>query len=53
MPGADQDGYAGVTDEVNNHYLRTFGTAGLMSLISAGQMVARCQKIVDFTGAPP
>ena len=53
MPGADQGGYAGFTDEVNNHYLRTFGTAALMSLISAGQMVARCQKIVDFTGAPP
>jgi type IV secretory pathway VirB10-like protein len=53
MPGADQGGYAGFTDEANNHYLRTFGTAALMSLISAGQMVAHCQKIVDFTGAPP
>ncbi len=41
MPGADQDGYAGFTDEVNNHYMRTFGTAALMSLISAGQMVGQ------------
>jgi type IV secretion system protein VirB10 len=41
MPGADQGGYAGFTDEVNNHYLRTFGTAALMSLISAGQMVGQ------------
>ena len=41
MPGADQGGYAGFTDQVNNHYLRTFGTAALMSLISAGQMVGQ------------
>jgi type IV secretory pathway VirB10-like protein len=41
MPGADQGGYAGFTDEVNNHYLRTFGTAAVMSLISAGQMVGQ------------
>ena len=41
MPGADQGGYAGFTDQVNNHYMRTFGTAALMSLISAGQMVGQ------------
>jgi type IV secretory pathway VirB10-like protein len=41
MPGADQGGYAGFTDEVNNHYLRTFGTAAVMSLISAGQTVGQ------------
>ena len=41
MPGADQSGYAGFTDQVNNHYLSTFGTAALMSLISAGQMVGQ------------
>jgi len=41
MPGADQGGYAGFTDEVNNHYLSTFGTAALTSLISAGQMVGQ------------
>lgn len=41
MPGADQGGYAGFTDEVNNHYLRTFGTAALMSLISVGQTVGQ------------
>ena len=27
MPGSDQGGYAGFTDQVNNHYLATFGTA--------------------------
>ncbi len=41
MPGADQAGYAGFTDEVNHHYLATFGTAAVMSLISAGQMVGQ------------
>ena len=41
MPGADQSGYAGFSDQVNNHYLATFGTAALMSLISAGQMVGQ------------
>jgi type IV secretory pathway VirB10-like protein len=41
MPGGDQAGYAGVTDQVNNHYLATFGTAAMTSLISAGQAVGQ------------
>jgi type IV secretory pathway VirB10-like protein len=41
MPGTDQGGYAGFTDQVNNHYLATFGTAAVTSLISAGQMVGQ------------
>ncbi len=41
MPGADQSGHTGFSDQVDNHYLRTFGTAALMSLISAGQMVGQ------------
>ncbi len=41
MPGADQSGHAGLSDQVNNHYLTTFGTAAVMSLISAGQMVGQ------------
>ena len=36
MPGSDMAGYAGYTDEVDNHYLRIFGSAILMSLISGG-----------------
>ena len=36
MPGADQSGYAGFSDQVDQHYLATFGTAAVMSLISAG-----------------
>lgn len=40
MPGADMSGYAGFNDEVNNHYLRVFGSAVLMSLISGGNAFA-------------
>ncbi len=36
MPGTDALGAAGFHDQVNNHYLRTFGTALLLSVISAG-----------------
>jgi type IV secretion system protein VirB10 len=41
MPGADESGYAGLTDQVNHHYLATFGTAALISLISAGQQIGQ------------
>jgi type IV secretory pathway VirB10-like protein len=41
MPGADQGGFAGFSDQVNHHYFASFGTAALMSLISAGQMVGQ------------
>ncbi len=40
MPGADMSGYAGFTDQVNNHYLRIFGSAVLMSLITGGTSYA-------------
>jgi len=36
MPGADNAGYSGFNDKVNNHYLRLFGNALLMSGITAG-----------------
>ncbi len=36
MPGADGLGYAGFNDQVNNHYLRIFGSALIMSAIVAG-----------------
>lgn len=36
MPGADGMGYAGFKDQVNNHYLRIFGSALIMSAIVAG-----------------
>lgn len=36
MPGADAAGNGGFKDQVNNHYLRIFGSALLMSGITAG-----------------
>jgi len=39
MPGGDQGGYTGMTGDVNNHYVSTFGTAAVMALIGAGQAV--------------
>src|SRR6204780_5300338 len=41
MPGADRSGTNGFTDQVNNPYRATFGTAAVTSLISAGQMVGQ------------
>lgn len=36
MNGTDQAGYSGMTDLVNNHYLRLFTSSFLLSVISAG-----------------
>jgi type IV secretion system protein TrbI len=36
MPGADEQGEAGFSDQVNNHFVRIFGSALLMSAITAG-----------------
>lgn len=36
MPGSDSAGYAGFTDQVNNHYFRLFASALLMSGVTAG-----------------
>ena len=40
MPGADMAGMAGFSDEVDNHYLRIFGSAVLMSLVTGGMAYA-------------
>ena len=34
MPGTDQGGFAGLKDQVDNHYFRIFGSALLMSVIT-------------------
>jgi len=39
--GADEAGYTGFNDQVNNHYLATFGTAAVMALLSAGQQIGQ------------
>jgi type IV secretion system protein VirB10 len=36
MPGADSAGYTGLKDQANNHYVRLFGSAFLMSGVTAG-----------------
>jgi len=48
MPGADGVGYSGFTDQVDNHYLRIFGSAILMSGITAG--VAYSQETNNNNG---
>ncbi|MGE4403231.1 MAG: TrbI/VirB10 family protein [Desulfobulbus sp.] len=40
MPGTDISGYAGYEDQINNHYLRIFGSSLLMSLITGGTSYA-------------
>ena len=53
MPGSNSAGYAGFTDQVNNHYLRLFGTAILMSAITAGVALSQSSNQVAGTfGAP-
>lgn len=43
MPGADSAGYAGFTDQVNNHLLRLYGSAVLMSAVTAGFSMSQPQ----------
>lgn len=44
MPGADGLGRAGFHDQVDNHYLRVFGSAFLISLLGAGAQLAQPQN---------
>jgi len=50
MPGATGSGASGLTDLVNNHYLRLFGSALLMSAVTAG--VTFSQQQAQGTGLP-
>lgn len=43
QPGASPDGYAGFHDQVNNHYVRIFGDALLLSVFSAGVQLSQPQ----------
>ncbi len=49
MPGADEAGYSGFGDLVNNHYLRIFGSALLMSGIVAGVSLSQDHQGVATT----
>lgn len=50
MPGADSAGYTGFNDQVNNHYLRIFGSAFLMSGVVAGVTLSQPPQNLN---APP
>ena len=41
MSGVDMSGYAGFTDQVNNHYGKIFGSVLLMSMLSSGAQLAQ------------
>jgi type IV secretion system protein VirB10 len=47
MPGADQSGYAGFEDLVNNHYWKVFGNALLLSVFAAGIQLSQPQAHND------
>jgi type IV secretory pathway VirB10-like protein len=49
MPGADSAGYAGFADQVNNHYLRLFGSALLLSGVTAGVALSQPQATLGNT----
>jgi len=51
MTGADLTGQAGLTDEVNSHYFRIYGSALLMSIFSAGMQLSQPQSN-SVNGAP-
>ena len=49
MPGADAGGYSGFQDQVNHHFVRVFGSALLMSLVTAGVSYSQgTQNAVGF-----
>lgn len=52
MPGTDQAGYAGFSDQVNNHYMKIFGSAFMMSMITGGIAVSSNNNGNQFTQTP-
>nr|WP_280971488.1 TrbI/VirB10 family protein [Cupriavidus gilardii]WDE72630.1 Conjugative transfer protein TrbI [Cupriavidus gilardii] len=52
MQGADAGGFAGFADEVDNHYARIFGSAVLMSLISAGAQLSQPNNTTSNNNNP-
>lgn len=53
MPGGDSAGYAGFKDQVNNHYVRLFGSAFLMSGVAAGITYSQRQNQTTNAYGPP
>jgi type IV secretory pathway VirB10-like protein len=44
MPGADEQGESGFRDQVNNHFVRIFGSALLMSVVTGGITISQPQS---------
>ncbi len=44
MAGADQGGYAGFNDQVNNRYFKIFGSALMLSLVGTGYQISQPQQ---------
>jgi len=51
MSGVDQIGEAGFYDQVNNHYLRVFGSAIMISLFGAAAQLSQPQNSSAFTSS--
>jgi type IV secretion system protein VirB10 len=51
MEGADEGGYTGLEDKVNNHLVRIFGDSIMLSLLSAGAQLSQPQN-TSVNGAP-
>src|SRR4029434_8300042 len=52
MPGSDSRGLAGLSDQVNRHFLQRYGTAAVLSLITAGVSLAVHQHNGFYTYEP-
>ncbi len=44
MPGTDGMGQAGMNDQVDNHYMRIFGSAFLISMLGVGEQLSQPQN---------
>ncbi|MDT7858199.1 TrbI/VirB10 family protein [Rubrivirga sp. S365] len=51
LPGVDLQGYSGLTDEVDRHYARLFGSAVMLAAVGVGVELASPDQEV-FGGAP-
>lgn len=52
MLGADESGYNGFSDKIDNHYIRIFGSSLLLSLVGAGYKTSIPQKSTDGVLTP-
>lgn len=51
MPGADGAGYAGFSDQINNHYWRLFSSAFLMSGVTAAITLSQDKNASNVNGS--